>query len=61
MPRETVLLLSLAGVPALVGQVIANVCGGTMHAGGVGGTGGRFFGRVNMAASMWNAKFRFCN
>ena len=52
MPRETVLLLSLAGVPALVGQVIANVCGGTMHAGGVSGTGGRFFGRVKMAAAL---------
>ena len=40
MPRESVLPLSLAGVPALAGQVIANVCGGTMHAGGVGGTVG---------------------
>ena len=52
MPRESILPLSLAGVPALAGQVIANVCGGTMHAGGVSGTGGRFFGRVKMSASL---------
>jgi hypothetical protein len=55
MPRESIPPLSLAGVPALAGQVIANVCGGTMHAGGVGGVGGtsgRFFGTIKMAASL---------
>ena len=32
MPQKGVLPLSLAGVPALADQVIASVCGATMHA-----------------------------
>ena len=39
MGQKGVLQLSLADVPALAGQVIASVCGATMHAVGVSGTG----------------------
>ena len=47
VPPKGRLPLSLAGVPALAGQVIVDACGVTIHAVGVGGTDGKFFGGAN--------------